>query len=519
MMYTSTVETWVQSVKVYANPADATARVWVNDFEIPDREEYSVVDLVVGENEIRVGAVAAGSAADTDPDLIYTVTVTRAADIAPRFDTPTPNYTRKEGAPVDRQPCGPIQLPTAAGGNGAYTYSLLNVEALPPGLIFDPATRVISGTPDLDEGYESIFDLVYAVVDADGNTATSDRATAAFTITITNDDTKLANDPTCVTDTPDPDLPPNTLSSLVVTYTLDGRTDIQVTLESAAGSGFDPNSGGPYTASIPYGATDVEVRANRADDGATISMNSVRIDSGVKLNLPPQATIRVRYPGHSDMIYTLNTVRVSNTAPDFGLATVEDKTYPSGKDITSETLPMATGGNRTLTYTLVDHEGNLPDGLVFTASTRELSGRPTLVQDADTTLYHMTYKVVDADGQSDTITFNITVCDEDRAANCEQAPVNPGYTPMDLDVQVSGGVATLSWTPGDDAAKQAVLVLGLGDDGITVVAVDENVAADARQYQVSGIGSGLHLYLVAGFDANGSYKDSSGNNYFARVVK
>ena len=168
LMYTSTVETWVESVKVYANPADVNARVFVNDFEIPENQDYSVVDLVAGaENEITVGA-AVGTA---NPELIYTVTVTRMADVAPSFAASASNYIRKEGVPVDRQPCGEIVLPEAMGGNGAYTYSLLNVEALPPGLSFNPATRMISGTPSLDEGYESDFDLVYAVVDEDGNTA------------------------------------------------------------------------------------------------------------------------------------------------------------------------------------------------------------------------------------------------------------------------------------------------------------------------------------------------------------
>ena len=70
---------------------------------------------------------------------------------------------------------------------------------------------------------------------------TSDRATSAFVITITNDESKLSDDPTCVADTPDPDLAPNTLSSLVVTYTLDGNTDIPATLTPE----FDPTERRP----------------------------------------------------------------------------------------------------------------------------------------------------------------------------------------------------------------------------------------------------------------------------------
>ena len=460
----------------------------------------------MGENEITVGA-ATGTA---DPELIYTVTVTRMADVAPSFAAAASDYIRMEGVPVDRQPCSAIVLPMAEGGNGAYTYSLLNVEALPPGLSFDPATRTISGTPSLDEGYESDFDLVYAVMDEDGNTADSDRATSAFVITVTNDESKLSDDPTCVSDTPDPASPPNTLSSLVVTYTLAGRTDIPVTLDPE----FDPNDGGPYTASIPHGATDVEVRANRADDSATISMNSVRIDSGVKLNLPPVATIVVRYPDHDDMTYTLNTVRVSDTAPTFGGATVDDQVFESGMDIDSMTLPAATGGNRTLTYTLVDHEGNLPDGLVFNASSRELSGRPTLVQDADSTLYRMTYKVTDADGQPDTIMFNITVCDPDRASGCvpTMPEPNPGATPVDLMVERSSGStsATITWRPGDNAASQLVAAVDLNDIVASINATVATVAGNADTYTFSGLSADVsYTYLVIGLDANGGYMDAS----------
>ena len=515
LMYTSTVETWVQSVKVYANPADINARVFVNDFEIPENQEYSVVDLAAGENDITVGA-ATGT---DDPELIYTVTVTRMADVAPTFAAAASNYIRMEGVPVDRQPCGEIVLPKAMGGNGAYTYSLLNVEALPPGLSFDPATRMISGTPRMDEGYESDFDLVYAVVDEDGNTATSDRATSAFVITITNDENKLSDDPTCVADTPDPDLPPNTLSSLVVTYTLDGVADITVTLDPE----FDPTDSGPYTASIPHGATDVEVRANRADDGASISMNSVRIDSGVKLNLPPQATIVVRYPGHSDMTYTLNTMRVSDTAPTFGGAMVDDEVFESGMDIDSMTLPAATGGNRTLTYTLEDHEGNLPDGLVFDASSRELSGRPTLVQDADSTLYRMTYKVTDADGQSDMIMFNITVCDSDRASGCVPTMPDPfpGHTPKDLMVTRSsdGMSATLTWTPGDDAASHIVAAVDMNEIVASASATQAVLGGDADEHMFTGLTAGVsYTYIVIGLDANGNYMDSATPSGFSGMA-
>ena len=52
--------------------------------------------------------------------------------------------------------------------------------------------------------------------------------------------------------TPEPELPANHLSSLLVTYTLDGRADIPATMWSP--TAFMPSDGGPYTVSIPHGA-------------------------------------------------------------------------------------------------------------------------------------------------------------------------------------------------------------------------------------------------------------------------
>ncbi|MXX52563.1 MAG: hypothetical protein F4Z35_00990, partial [Dehalococcoidia bacterium] len=505
--YTATVDTWVRSVQVRATAADPNARVFVNTFEIPEREGYSVVDLEIGETTITLGA----SVGTDEPDPRYTVVITRESSSAPVFDMDADNYIRMENVDVAMAPCTAIVLPTAMGGDGDLTYFLVNEEQLPPGLFFginDDGAPEITGTPTLDEGYESDFDLILAVRDDDADTSDADGDTTAFTITITNDADKAAE--ACAVATPEPELPANQLSSLLVTYTLDGRTDIPATMWSP--TAFMPSSGGPYTVSIPYGATDVQVTAVRADAGATISMNSVRIASGVKLDLPPRAEIAVRHADFTDsMVYTLITERISNTAPTFGGVTVDDQVFESGMDIDAMTLPAATGGNRTLTYTLEDHEGNLPDGLMFDASSRELSGRPALVQDADETLYRMTYMVEDADGQSDTIMFNITVCDPDRASGCvpTMPEPNPGYTPVGLEVSISGNTATLTWQPGDDAMRQFVgAVDPTADDIFSTIRPapfgDDQVAADDDMYVIEDLmnGGAGYVFVVAGYDGS-----------------
>ena len=75
-----------------------------------------------------------------------------------------------------------------------------------------------------------------------------------------------------------------------------------------------------------------------------------------------------------------------------------DQTYTMGRPITALTLPAATGGTGTLTYTLtgrqaampVDGTDNAVPGLTFNTTARVLSGTPTT---AATTA--LTYTVTD----------------------------------------------------------------------------------------------------------------------------
>ena len=105
-------------------------------------------------------------------------------------------------------------------------------------------------------------------------------------------------------------------------------------------------------------------------------------------------------------------------APDLG--SVSALSFPAQSAIATQTLPAASGGIDTLTYSLTAAiaasstgmlANNLPDGLAFdsTASSDtflQLSGEPT----ADAVgVYDMTYKVVDSVNESDTETFTLTV--------------------------------------------------------------------------------------------------------------
>ena len=100
------------------------------------------------------------------------------------------------------------------------------------------------------------------------------------------------------------------------------------------------------------------------------------------------------------------TGRVAGTGevdrfPTFRAATTPDnRTYTVGTAIDTLTLPEATGGNGTLTYSL----SPAVPGLAYDASTRQVTGTPSTAG-----TYAMTYTVTDEDGDTDTLGFTIAI--------------------------------------------------------------------------------------------------------------
>ena len=92
-----------------------------------------------------------------------------------------------------------------------------------------------------------------------------------------------------------------------------------------------------------------------------------------------------------------------------------DQTYTMGTAITALTLTPATGGTTPVTYTLAP----LPNGLLFNATTRVLSGTPNTT--ATTVL---TYTATDDNGSTAMDTFTVTVADEVEVT----APGDQTYT-------------------------------------------------------------------------------------------
>ena len=101
-----------------------------------------------------------------------------------------------------------------------------------------------------------------------------------------------------------------------------------------------------------------------------------------------------------------------NEVPAFPEGSDADLTFTE-KRAETKTLPAATGGTGTLTYSLAlkaatDRlETVLPPGLEFDAETREISGTPTAV--SETPHYPVTYTVTDDDGDTHSVAFTIFV--------------------------------------------------------------------------------------------------------------
>ena len=143
---------------------DAAARVLSGTPTTTGR--YQMVYTAVDEDDNTEDADAAA--------LMFTITVYEPyADIAPRFGVTVEPQVYALGAPITE-----LVLPEATGGNGALTYSL--GPEVPPGLMFDGETRVLSGTPTTADRYE----MTYTVVDADDNTEPSDAGVLTFRIDV-----------------------------------------------------------------------------------------------------------------------------------------------------------------------------------------------------------------------------------------------------------------------------------------------------------------------------------------------
>ena len=332
-----------------------------------------------------------------------TVTLTVAAAVA--LNAPG-DQTYTMGRPIPA-----LTLPPATGGTGTLTYTLTGPGAAAlsqavPGLTFTATTRVLSGTPTT----AATTALTYTVTDERGSTAMD-----TFTLTVAAQVAVTApNDQTYTMGTMIPalTLPAATGGTGTLTYTLTGPGDAAL---SVAVPGLTFNTTARTLTGTPTTAATTALTYTVTDEHGSIASAtfSITVADGVALNAP------------------------------------NDQTYTIGQTITVLTLPMATGGTGTLTYTLRDIGGNDVDttdnavpGLAFDDASRVLSGTPTT---AATTV--LTYTVTDQNGSTASATLTLTVA----AQVALNAPTAQTYTmghpiPALTLPAATGGTGTLTYT-------------------------------------------------------------------------
>ena len=124
-----------------------------------------------------------------------------------------------------------------------------------------------------------------------------------------------------------------------------------------------------------------------------------------------------------------NNVLVPDPMPTFSSSTRPDVIYVQNSAIATLQLPEASSGDTPLTYSL---SPTLPAGLVFDATSRQITGTPTVNQGS--TQY--TYTVTDDDGDTATVTFNITI-------NADVAPTFGSATISDKSYVQNSAIATI----------------------------------------------------------------------------
>ena len=359
-----------------------------------------------------------------------------------------------------------LDLPLAVSGNVALTYSLDG--ELPEGLVFDAASRTISGTPPADVVYDESYAFTYRAVDSDG-----DDAALSFAIVVDGmpsfdgKTVDIPQDPYQTDAAMSLTLPEPTGGNVIWEYRLKGELPpglefdddpakrtisgtppanvvyddkYELTLEVWDGDGDSaelpftivvdgmPSFGDDKTVdakpSYPAGAA-MSLTLPDADGGnveltyslrgnQTPDLSFLKFDAATR-TLSGTPSIHRLYQAEYSLTLvvkdadgdeaTLDFTIVVNGKPNFGDQVVADQSYAAGGE-ESLRLPAAGGGNVALTYTL---EGELPGELAFDASSRTLSGTLPTDKLYSAEGYGLTYRVTDVDGDSVELTFTISV--------------------------------------------------------------------------------------------------------------
>ncbi len=274
----------------------------------------------------------------------------------------------------------PVQLPAVTNGTGTITYE---VSGLPTGLMFTPATRMVSGTPTTP----GAATVTYTATDS----ATPTPATGSLTFTIT----------VAAAGTTGPGTGMGSTTATMTGMYTPGENTIEVTL---AGAGL----GNLYVqgkdaviftlTNAPAGVTVLGTNLPRSREDASSKKVTLILSEDLKSTMYGATRVTLAYGATGAGVEDENRIiSVGATADDdtrvadiiagalmemdippmlpSGMQTEYEFTVGDEVDVT---LPAATGGNGNLTYALASQSEDISDGeIAFTPGTRKLMGTPT----------------------------------------------------------------------------------------------------------------------------------------------
>ena len=359
-------------------------------FDATTRELTGTPSAVLTETEYTY------TATDVDGDTAeLTFNIEVVANATPSFGTATiATQSYIQGVAIQT-----LTLPEASGGNGTLSYSLTP----PAGLTFNAATRELTGTPSASQAET---EYTYTATDTDGDTAE-----LTFNIEVVADAT-----------------PSFGTATIAAQSYIQGVAIATLTLPEASGG----NGTLSYSLTPPIGLS-----FNTATRELTGTSSALLTETEYTY------TATDVDGDTAELTFTIEVV--ADATPSFGTATIDAQSYTQGTAITTLTLPAATGGNGVLTYALGARPA-LPAGLSFNATTRELTGTPSVVL----TETEYIYTATDANGDTAELTFTIAVANATpsfgRATIAAQS-YNQGAAIATLTLpEANGGNAPLSYS-------------------------------------------------------------------------
>jgi len=386
------------------------------------------------------------------------------------------------------------QTLAASGGYGAYNYNI-SAGALPAGLVLNPSTGALSGTPSAGGAYS------FTLRATDSSTGTGPFSdTRTFTGTVNTAPSFVGANP----------------ATLTVAENA-GATDLKGLLHVS-----DTDSGQTITwtpsAAPSHGTLSIA--------GSTANSGGADIAPGGTISYTPAAG----YAGTDSFVITVNdgvaastlTVNVTISAATVSVPNVALNSMTVGRTYVGQTL-AASGGYGAYNYSI--SAGALPAGLVLNPSTGALSGTPSAGG-----AYSFTLRATDSSTGtgpfSDTRTFTGTVNTAPSFVGANPATLtvaeNAGATDLKglLHVSDTDSGQTITWTPsaapshgtlsiagstansgGADIAPGGTIsytpTAGYAGTDSFVIAVNDGVASSTLTINVAVNGTTIHVAALS----------------------